>query len=329
MLKKILSHQRRERVRNWYYDSHVPRELSRNFRSLDHAQEERLIDSLVANCVQPGSARNSAEVRSLSEEMGVRLRNHRTRIIPWLAHLKSLRGLRILEIGCGNGTSTVALAEQGAYVTAVDIEPGLLRDAEARCNTYGLAADFYLMNATEAAGKLAGQQFDLVVFFAVLEHMTYEERLTSIQQTFQMLAPGGMWCIIGTPNRLHLYDSHTSMLPFFYWLPDELAIRYAKFSNRGEFAGRFAKQAEFSEDERLEFARWGRGMSYHEFELALGALDNLKILSSLTDFLRKRDVVYKYMVASAEKQYRSILQARSPGIHSGFFEPFLDLVIMK
>lgn len=35
---------------------------------------------------------------------------------------------------------------------------------------------------------------------------------------------------------------------------------------------------------KLEFARWGRGMSYHELELALGSLTDLNIISDLVGF---------------------------------------------
>lgn len=44
-----------------------------------------------------------------------------------------LRGARILDAGCGTGAMSVALAERGAQVVAVDIAPELIKIAEARC----------------------------------------------------------------------------------------------------------------------------------------------------------------------------------------------------
>lgn len=320
----------KEELRNWYYNLHIPEKLSRNFISLPAGKTALLVDSLVENVYSSNKAADSAEVEQQSREMEVRLRNHRTRIIPWLNSVKPLKGLRILEIGCGNGTSTVALAEQGALVTAIDIESGLLKDAQQRCRIYGLDATFHLMNATEIAVSLSREKYDIIMFFAVLEHMTYPERLTAISQTYNMLSPGGLWCIIGTPNRLHLYDSHTSLLPFYYWLPDELAIQYASRSPRREFAERFGQDGEPTEEQKMEFARWGRGMSYHEFELAIGPLSDLNIVSSLTGFLKKRDVIYRLASRySSNSRYKSFLKQFNPHIHECFYDPFLDLIIQK
>lgn len=240
--------------------------------------------------------------------LATRFSNHRSQVIPWLNSVKPLKGLRILEIGCGNGTSTVALAEQGAIVTAIDIEEGLLRDAQERCRIYDVKASFHLLNATEVATSLAGEEFDMIIFFAVLEHMTYDERQAAILQTYNMLAPGGLWSVIGTPNRLHYFDSHTAMLPFYFWLPDELAIRYASFSARPVFADWFGPANVPTDEQKLEFARWGRGMSYHELELALGPLQDLKIVSSLAAYLKNRDLVY-----------RTIHKFTNNGRYSAFF----------
>lgn len=320
----------KEGLRNWYYNLHIPEELSRNFISLPVDRTALLVQSLVENVYSSGKAADSAEVQQQSREMEVRLRNHRTRIIPWLHSVKPLKGLRILEVGCGNGTSTVALAEQGAIVTAIDIENGLLMDAQERCRIYGLDATFHLMNATEIAASLSTEKYDIILFFAVLEHMTYSERLTAISQTYNMLSAGGLWCVIGTPNRLHLYDSHTSLLPFYYWLPDELAIQYASRSPRSEFAERFSQDVEATEAQKMEFARWGRGMSYHEFELAIGPLSELNIVGSLTEFLKKRDVIYKLASKySSNGRYKSFLRRFNPHIHECFYDPFLDLIIQK
>ncbi|MEL6959747.1 MAG: methyltransferase domain-containing protein, partial [Pseudomonadota bacterium] len=46
---------------------------------------------------------------------------------------KDLTGLRVLDAGCGTGAKSVALAERGAEVVAVDISPELIKIAEARC----------------------------------------------------------------------------------------------------------------------------------------------------------------------------------------------------
>jgi magnesium-protoporphyrin O-methyltransferase len=44
-----------------------------------------------------------------------------------------LSGMRILDAGCGTGAKSVALAERGAEVVAIDISPELIKIAQARC----------------------------------------------------------------------------------------------------------------------------------------------------------------------------------------------------
>src|SRR5712692_3228494 len=50
-----------------------------------------------------------------------RLASDRKTIIPWLDDIQALQGAAILEVGCGTGSSTVAMAEQGADVVGIDI----------------------------------------------------------------------------------------------------------------------------------------------------------------------------------------------------------------
>jgi len=320
----------RKKLQDWYYKIHIPSELSRNFIHLDDDKQVLLRKSLVENAFGSAKALSSPDVEYYTDVLATRFNNHRSQVIPWLNSVKPLKGLRILEIGCGNGTSTVALAEQGAIVTAIDIEEGLLKDAEERCRVYGVKASFRLLNANEVATSLAGEEFDMIMFFAVLEHMTYDERQAAILQTYNMLAPGGLWSVIGTPNRLHYFDSHTAMLPFYFWLPDELAMKYASFSPRPEFADRFGPAHIPTDEQKLEFARWGRGMSYHELELALGPLQDLKIVSSLAAYLKKRDLVYRTIHKLTNNgRYSAFFRKFYPQINAGFFDPYLDLIIEK
>ncbi len=108
----------------------------------------------------------------LQTQLYGRLDGFRDTIIPWLNNAKPLNGSRILEIGSGTGSSTVALAEQGADVTAVDIiEKGLIV-AKERSEIYGLNVNFLCANATEVNKNFIGQHFDFIIFFASLELMT-------------------------------------------------------------------------------------------------------------------------------------------------------------
>ena len=99
-------------------------------------------------------------------------------------------------------------------------------------------------------------KFDVIIFFASLEHMTISERLLSLKGTWDMLTDEGLLVIVETPNRLWYVDSHTSFLPFFHWLPNELAFAYSKFSSRDGFRDLYN---EYNETSNEHFLRRGRG----------------------------------------------------------------------
>lgn len=267
--------------------------------------------------------------RDLEDHLARRLKRDREVVVPWLDGARPLRGSRILEIGCGTGCSTVALAEQGAAVVAVDVDGPSVEVARRRCEVYGLDVTFSVANASEAGELFRGERFDFIIFYASLEHMTCRERIAAIRSTWAMLAPGDFWCIVETPNRLWHTDDHTSLLPFFHWLPDELAFLYAPFSPRPNFAGLYDDVDD--DAQRRHFLRRGRGASFHEFAVAIGPADRLNVRSSLSARAAGRGPRAFRMgrKPSLDERYRSLLAEIYPAIHPGFLEKDLDLILMK
>jgi len=261
--------------------------------------------------------------KNLNEHLYERLEHDRRRIVPWLDAIKKLTNAYILEIGCGTGSSTVTLAEQGARVIGIDIDEGSLSVAEERCRLYGLNAEFKMLNATEVFKTFRNNHFDLIIFFASLEHMTISERLISLNDVWKMLKPGGLLVILETPNRLWYFDEHTSLLPFYHWLPDELAFKYSRYSFRDNFNELYR---EYNNNSKYHFLRRGRGVSFHELEIAIKPADQLLVKSSLSVFEGFR---YKIQQSNNERNFKRFLRKISPKIHEGFFDPWLDLVIEK
>ena len=252
----------------------------------------------------------------------------RSFVIPWLASVFSLPGCRILEIGCGTGASTVTLAEQGCDVTAIDVNPGNLCAARERCRIYGLEAQFLCHNATELKDVFPSGSFDLVMFFATLEHLTYPERLIAMKSTWEMQRAGGLWCVVDTPNRLWWFDNHTAFLPFYHWLPDDLAIDYAPHCDR-VFMKAYGS-ANRDDATRLDFARRGRGVSYHEFDLTLGESMSLDVISAMDVYVRDSSLVMRAKwLLSQDSRYEKMLRSLGPKIHRGFYQPYLNIILRK
>ena len=312
----------------------IPKNISERFRTADSAGMDVIEASLRRSYFSPKDAWYDERYLSsdegsndLQDHLCRRLDNFRKTVVPWLSDARPLTGANILELGCGTGSLTVALAEQGARVTAIDIAQTSLTVGMDRCEVYGLDVDFIRANATEVHEILSGRPFDFVIFSATLEHMTHDERMIAMSNTWNMLSKGDLWCIVETPNRLWFYDGHTSLMPFYSWLPDDLAFLYSRFSPRRGFCDLYRETTEGS---RLDFLRRGRGVSFHEFELAMKRAADLDVASSRAIFLRSRSVLRRALwKLTIESRYESFLVKAGPKIHRGFYQPFLDLIIVK
>lgn len=108
-----------------------------------------------------------------------------------------LAGKRALDMGCGAGLLSEPLARLGAEVTAVDAAPENIGAARAHASAIGLTID-YRVGTTDA---VAGETFDLVVSFEVIEHVPDSAAFVSALSA--NLAPGGL-LLLSTPNRTPL-----------------------------------------------------------------------------------------------------------------------------
>jgi ubiquinone/menaquinone biosynthesis C-methylase UbiE len=266
--------------------------------------------------------------RDIYDQTRGRLQKFRLEVIPWLNNNKELNGACILEVGCGTGSSTVAFAEQGAHVTALDVDEQSLFVAKERLKIYGQQAELVLGNGQEIDKLFSGRHFDFIIFSATLEHMTYEERIGSLKAAFSLMGKGDFLTIIETPNRLWYYDFHTAFLPFYFWLPDDLAFEYSSRSKRKNFSEIYTSS---SPEQILHFRRRGRGVSYHDFEIAFGEFDSIEVISSMEIFRKRK--AFRYVTDRFKGRqylkYKRLLMSIAPGYHEGFFEPWLDLVFMK
>lgn len=88
---------------------------------------------------------------------------HRTLIDPSLLRVVgSVNGLRILDLGCGNGYLSRRFARQGAKVTGVDSSPRLIELAKARDEDNSLDINYHVADAANL-GMLGDATFDLVM----------------------------------------------------------------------------------------------------------------------------------------------------------------------
>jgi tRNA (mo5U34)-methyltransferase len=84
-----------------------------------------------------------------------------------------LTGWSALDIGCNAGYYAFQLAQRGAHVTGIDVEPLFLRQAEWAAREFGLSdrVAFRRMQVYDLARER--DRFDLVLFMGVFYHLRY------------------------------------------------------------------------------------------------------------------------------------------------------------
>src|SRR3954464_13540268 len=83
--------------------------------------------------------------------------------------LGCLKGLRILEIGCGGGILCEPLARLGATVLGADPSEKNIAGAKLHAKQSGLSLDYRVTSAEALAD--AGERFDIVLAMEVVEHV--------------------------------------------------------------------------------------------------------------------------------------------------------------
>jgi 2-polyprenyl-6-hydroxyphenyl methylase/3-demethylubiquinone-9 3-methyltransferase len=110
--------------------------------------------------------------------------------------LDCLKGLRILDIGCGGGILCEPLARLGANVLGADPAEKNIAAAKLHAGESELAIDYRVTTAEALAD--AGERFDIVLAMEVVEHVA-DVRLF-VSRCAEMVEPGGLM-IAATINR--------------------------------------------------------------------------------------------------------------------------------
>jgi ubiquinone/menaquinone biosynthesis C-methylase UbiE len=111
-----------------------------------------------------------------------------------------LHEVRALDVGCGPGRSTVALAERGYAVQAVDAVAPMIEMTRARAADAGVTARVHASVADVHTLPFPDAAFGLVVAIGVLPWVRVD---VALHELIRVTAPGG-WLLLTAANRWSL-----------------------------------------------------------------------------------------------------------------------------
>lgn len=148
-----------------------------------------------------------------------------SRLFPY----EGFAGKAVLEVGCGMGCMAMNWAQQGAQVTAVDLNPVSVRLTRQRFDAFHLSGIVQQADAESLPFREAG--FDYVYSWGVLHHTPNIRQ--AIRELFRVLKPGGSAGVMLYHRDSVLYRFLTEYVEGFlnmesrFLSPLELASRYA------------------------------------------------------------------------------------------------------
>ena len=107
--------------------------------------------------------------------------------------LKALKGLDILDVGCGGGLVCEPLARLGGNVTGADADAAAIDVAQDHAKASGLKIEYLNKPAEEI-----DQQFDVVLALEIIEHVADPQEF--VESVAKLAKPGGL-VIFSTLNR--------------------------------------------------------------------------------------------------------------------------------
>ena len=91
--------------------------------------------------------------------------------LGWIEEFTRLSGQAVLDVGCGGGLLSEAMAKAGAQVKGIDLATKSLRVAQLHALEAGVSGVQYEEVSVEDLAQRAPQSFDVVTCMEMLEHV--------------------------------------------------------------------------------------------------------------------------------------------------------------
>lgn len=117
--------------------------------------------------------------------------------LDYIDRIASLSGKAVLDVGCGGGILSEAMAGRGAQVTGIDLGEKALKVAQLHKLESGAAVDYRLVSVEELAEEQP-ESFDVVTCMEMLEHVPDPSAI--VGACTRLVKPGGQ-VFFSTLNR--------------------------------------------------------------------------------------------------------------------------------
>ncbi len=140
--------------------------------------------------------------------------------VTYYVELAKKAGGPVLELGCGTGRCTLAIAREGIPVVGVDLSTAMLERAKDKAKNLGLSHQIEWIHADMSQLEIADRFFPLVI----IPYRSFAHLLTVNEQ-------------LNTLNRIQRCLTENGLLAFNIFVPhmDQLLEMDGKYSFRGTF----------------------------------------------------------------------------------------------
>lgn len=118
--------------------------------------------------------------------------------LGWIDGLSGLAGKEVLDVGCGGGILSDAMARKGARVTGIDLSTKALKVAQLHALEAGTPEVQYREVSAEDLALESPARYDVVTCMEMLEHVPDPSSI--VDACARLVKPGG-WAFFSTINR--------------------------------------------------------------------------------------------------------------------------------
>jgi len=160
--------------------------------------------------------------------------------LDWIEQTSGgLTAKRVVDVGCGGGILTEALAARAAEALGIDLGDKALGVARLHKLESGTTADYRLVSAEALAAEMPGA-FDVVTCMEMLEHVPDPEAI--VAACAALVRPGGTVVVSTISRSLKAYALAVVAAEYVLGLLPKGTHDYAKFRTPAEVAG-YARRA--------------------------------------------------------------------------------------